>query len=115
MGDNYSGNGMGRKSSESCDLGIPGYDNWRYYSTAKRPKKQVEMKYVADITFHVLGVGFVIGDIIAKVNGYLNALILIILAIYFAVRSYIKLRRDYVALEKEIFEQEQRKLKAKRE
>lgn len=109
MGDNISNNGLGRESSESCDLGIPGYDNWSFYSFAKRPEKQNEkMKSIADITFHILGVGFIVGDIITKVNNGLNAIILCILAIYFGVRSYIRLRRDYVALRRELFEQEQR-------
>lgn len=111
MGDHFSNNGNGRTSTISGEQYVPGYSNWTSNIVTKRPRSTNEkMRSIADITFHVLGIGFIASDIITKVNGYLNAIILVILAIYFGVRSYIRLRRDYVALKREMFEQEQREL-----
>lgn len=113
MGDKFSDNGNGRSSSIGGKHFIAGYSNWTRNIITQRPiSKNEKMKSIADITFHVLGLGFIVGDILTKVNGYLNAIILVILAIYFGVRSYIRLRRDYVALQKEMFEQRQREINA---
>lgn len=109
MGDSFHSNGMGRRQSFSDKHFVPGYSNWTSNIITKRPRSKIEtMKQIADITFHTLGFGYVAAGIITKVDGVLNTASLVILVIYFGFRSYFKLRREHIAMRKEMFEQMQR-------
>lgn len=105
MGDKFSGNGFGRKSSDGSEYTVYDYANWRGYAFAKRPRSKMETKIIAWITFDVLGGIYFIGSIITNINAYLNAAILVVLTVYVVLRSFIRLKRDSVALRKEKFEQ----------
>jgi len=70
----------------------------------------METKVIAWITFDVLGGIFVVSNALARINSYLDFAILCILFVYVCARSYIRLKRDMVALRKETWEQDQREM-----
>lgn len=106
MGDKFSDNENGRSRSFDSEHFIPAYPNWTSNIINHGPNTKIEgMKQLADITFHILGFGYIAADIIAKMNGFLNTGALLILTIYFGFRCYFKVRREQVALKKEMFEQ----------
>lgn len=109
MGNKFSNNGNGRKQSNGGKHFVAGYSDWTSNIIAEGPGSKIErMKQIADISFHILGAGYIAADVIAKMNGFLNTVILLILTVYFGFRSYFRLRREQIALKKEMFEQMQR-------
>lgn len=105
MAHHYSDNGTGRKPSDGSEHTIVDFHHWRDYSFRDRPRKRMQTKIIAWITFDVLGGIFVVSNALARINSYIDFAILCILFLYVCARSYIRLKRDMVALKKEQFEQ----------